>query len=303
MITCIIRYQIDPFQRDAFAAYAARWGAITDANTQPFGRSWGRRDWMMAHAGSLDAKPEAVPGPFEPVGSTDTEAIFCDLLNRFADLGWRNLGDVDLGAVHAQLGQLNERGELTVCLTDGRDLLVHADRRGAPIYLGIVAPPYERLALGDNDLLLDLTRRGARNRKGVIACTEQLAPAEGDAARAVAWRKLEPGTLVVIREGAVIAERTGGGAIDTPRGRWEPARAEPQTFDVVHRTVYKYARPVEHSKHMLRLIPVHDRLQRVRSSELTVSVAASERILVASSQSSSLPMNLSEPGSRVDSSR
>ena len=28
MITCIIRYQIDPFQRDAFAAYAARWGAI-----------------------------------------------------------------------------------------------------------------------------------------------------------------------------------------------------------------------------------------------------------------------------------
>jgi hypothetical protein len=27
-ITCFIRYQIDPFQRDAFAHYAARWGAI-----------------------------------------------------------------------------------------------------------------------------------------------------------------------------------------------------------------------------------------------------------------------------------
>ena len=27
-ITCFIRYEIDPFQRDAFAAYAARWGAI-----------------------------------------------------------------------------------------------------------------------------------------------------------------------------------------------------------------------------------------------------------------------------------
>jgi hypothetical protein len=28
MITCFIRYQIDPFQRDAFAQYAATWGRI-----------------------------------------------------------------------------------------------------------------------------------------------------------------------------------------------------------------------------------------------------------------------------------
>ena len=28
MITCVIQYQIDPFQRDAFADYARRWGQI-----------------------------------------------------------------------------------------------------------------------------------------------------------------------------------------------------------------------------------------------------------------------------------
>ena len=28
MITCMIRYQIDPFQRDAFRTYAERWGRI-----------------------------------------------------------------------------------------------------------------------------------------------------------------------------------------------------------------------------------------------------------------------------------
>lgn len=27
-ITCFIRYQIDPFQKDAFAAYAKNWGSI-----------------------------------------------------------------------------------------------------------------------------------------------------------------------------------------------------------------------------------------------------------------------------------
>jgi hypothetical protein len=28
MLTCFIRYQIDPFQREAFRQYAARWGRI-----------------------------------------------------------------------------------------------------------------------------------------------------------------------------------------------------------------------------------------------------------------------------------
>jgi hypothetical protein len=27
-VTCVIRYRIDPFQRDAFAEYAANWGRI-----------------------------------------------------------------------------------------------------------------------------------------------------------------------------------------------------------------------------------------------------------------------------------
>ena len=28
MIACVIRYQIDPFQRDAFKTYAENWGRI-----------------------------------------------------------------------------------------------------------------------------------------------------------------------------------------------------------------------------------------------------------------------------------
>jgi hypothetical protein len=28
MIVCVIRYQIDPFQREAFKAYADRWGTV-----------------------------------------------------------------------------------------------------------------------------------------------------------------------------------------------------------------------------------------------------------------------------------
>ncbi|HTM22148.1 MAG TPA: class II glutamine amidotransferase, partial [Kofleriaceae bacterium] len=73
---------------------AATWGAITDANTQPFVRSWGRRDWMIGHAGSLASRlPEDERGVFQPVGSTDTEQVFCALLNKMAEKGWRSIAD------------------------------------------------------------------------------------------------------------------------------------------------------------------------------------------------------------------
>ncbi len=255
----------------------ATWGSLSDANTQPFGRTWGRRDWLMAHAGSLDRKPADVPGPFESVGSTDTEAVFCGLLNRFCERGWRSIAEIDLDVVMQSLELLNEAGELTMCLTDGRDLLVHADRRGVPLWIGTLTPPYEKIAFGDHDLDIDLTRRGAKSRKGMIVCTEQLQPRDGDAANALTWRQLPAGQLLVIREGAVISERSTGGAIETPRERWRPARSEPRVFDVTHRTTYKYDKPVERSTHTLRLTPVHDHLQSVRSHELTISVPSQRR--------------------------
>src|SRR5438105_4119701 len=31
----------------------ALWGALSEANTQPFTRAWGGREWMFAHSGSL----------------------------------------------------------------------------------------------------------------------------------------------------------------------------------------------------------------------------------------------------------
>jgi len=256
---------------------AALWGALVDANTQPFSRTWARRDWLMAHAGSLDRKPTEVPGPFEPVGSTDTEAIFCGLLNRFVEYGWRSLAEIDLEILTEWFGALNEVGELTLCLTDGRDLLIHADRRGIPLHLGTLTPPYTRIEFGDHDLGVDLTRRGAKSRKGVVVSTEPLAPRDGDAATALAWRKLDPGSLLVIREGAVITQLSTGGALERPRERRRPQRAPSRTFEVTHRTVYKYAKPVERSEHLFRLTPIHDRLQTVREHEITISVPAQSR--------------------------
>jgi len=58
-------------------------GAVSLPNTHPFTRElWGRY-WAFAHNGQLaDSIPAT--GPFRPVGDTESEAVFCHLLNTLA---------------------------------------------------------------------------------------------------------------------------------------------------------------------------------------------------------------------------
>lgn len=56
-------------------------GAVSLANTHPFMREMWGRNWCFAHNGQLaDFTPSK--GVYQPVGDTDSEAAFCDVLNR-----------------------------------------------------------------------------------------------------------------------------------------------------------------------------------------------------------------------------
>ena len=264
----------------------ATWGRLTDANTQPFVRAWGRRDWLFAHAGSLTARPELDPhATFEPVGSTDTELIFCELLNRIAECGWSSLGEADLDTLRGWLRSLNELGPLTAVLSDGRDLCAYADRDGqVPIHFREAIPPYQQLVVADDDLEVDLSRRGVKSRRGVLVSSGRLQdsnpPRDGPEER---WSELPPGHLLVVRQGVVRALAAPPPEAGQPHA-WQPRRAvarprraEVRRFEVRHRTTYRYAQPVERSMHLFRLFPMHDRLQVVRSEELTCSVDGASR--------------------------
>jgi transglutaminase-like putative cysteine protease/predicted glutamine amidotransferase len=257
----------------------ATWGAITDANTQPFTRAWGRRDWLFAHAGSLLQRPELEKhATFEPVGSTDTELIFCELMNRFAECGWHSIADADLDTLRSWFRSLNELGALTAVLTDGRDLCVFGDREGQiPIHWREAVPPYGDLAFADEDLEVDLARRGVKSRRGLVVSTTPM-EVSGDAKGT--WQALSPGNLLVVRQGVVRAESANPAAPAAPsaaswkarRGMARPAKAEVRRYDVRHRTVYRYTRPVERSMHLFRVTPVHDRLQTVLKHDVAISV-------------------------------
>ena len=257
----------------------ATWGSISDANTQPFSRSYGGRDWLIGHSGSLEHRLDPIPDPqFEPVGSTDTELVFCKLLSWIAAQGARSIGEVDINALHAWFDEMNQHGSLTTVLTDGHDLLIYADKYDVGhVHLWRVTPPYEKLVFGDADVEVDLTRRGTKSRKGVIVCSD---PIQSHTKVPAAWGKLSPGTLVVVRQGAVRAEvkPRPSGKTEPPKTRIaRPTRAEMRRLDVKHRTVYRYTRPVEKSTHLYRLTPVHDRLQNVLFHETMISVEGQMR--------------------------
>ena len=262
----------------------ATWGPVTDANTQPFSRSWGGRDWLIAHAGSLTERLTPRPGArFEPVGSTDTEQIFCELLERIADRGWKSLGDADPEVLRSWFASLNQQGSMTSCLSDGRDLAVYADDGSAgDVYVWEIVPPYAKLAFGDEDLTVDLTQRGAKSRKGVVISSDPLDVIGMPDAK---WRKVTPGHLLIIRQGAVRVEVAPARTDDTTTlpsmtttGVFaavvipHPVAAPVRQLEIAHLTVYRYKRAVERSTHNLRLVPLHDHLQHLLQHALTITV-------------------------------
>ena len=255
----------------------ASWGAAIDANTQPFLRSHGGRDVLFAHAGSLEHRLQPLSNAaFEPVGSTDSEVIFCRLLSLLAASGTRSLEDLDPVVFGSWLADLNAQGSLTLAISDGRALYLYADVHGkGELHLAHLAPPYEQVSLGDADVEVDLTSHGDKRPKGILACSTPLA-IKADVP--VTWTRVTPGHWLVVREGAVQAEHTPSGtlAASSPARPRQPVRAEVKRLDVLHRTVYRYGSPVEKSSHLLRLVPFHDRMQTVLDHQLFISVAGQE---------------------------
>ncbi len=260
---------------------SATWGKNSDANTQPFVRAHGGREWLIGHSGSLRERIE-VCGRFVPVGSTDTELVFCDLLDRFAEAGWASIGDSDLDRLRVDLEELNEHGSLSLVMSDGQDLLVYADAHDdGGLFLAHLLPPYgTSLAFGDDELDVDLTSRGQISRKCVVVSSNPLTrKSTVPGSCFLEWTRVPAGRLLILREGAVTAEvdgqshpeRASAGQRRTRPMHAMPRRAPTKRFEVVHRTVYTYARPVERSSHLLRLFPAHDRYQTLLEHSLVLA--------------------------------
>jgi glutamine amidotransferase len=168
-------------------------GRIALENCHPFVRElWGRY-FVFAHNGDLkDFSPEW-NGPYRPVGTTDSEAAFCHILQELR----RRFGDnapplAQLSAALAELaGSIARHGTFNMTLSDGHAMFVHCSTH---LHYIVRQYPFAEAILSDQDMKVDFSEVTTPNDRVAIIVTEPLTTNE-------VWTPLQTGELKVFIDG------------------------------------------------------------------------------------------------------
>ena len=292
----------------------------TQQDAQPFVKSFAKRDLIFAHSGDLkgkfrDAFPLGSAPSFEPVGRTDSELVFCWILEQMRSLGVRTLAEAGWHRVHGWLQQINAHGTANILLTDGMDLLAYRDvNEASALYQVRRIPPHKSTLLANQDVEIDISSSHNQWRTHVIFAAQPLSDDNWTAMEGaqmvvarlghVVWNSKEPHTSndAMPRESVglhrIIAPQESLDKCDQPleyspnitvamASQAQASVAEDQETELVgggsrllhveHETTYNYARPVERSVHTLRLQPVSDAQQQLLAYELSISPEGNRR--------------------------
>ncbi len=171
-------------------------GAVSLANTHPFMREMWGRNWCFAHNGQLaDFAPDM--GIYQAVGDTDSEAAFCDLLNRLRTACTQQC-DIEqfLPVIVAACQEYRSKGVFNCLLSNGDWLfsfcstkLAHITRRA----------PFGPATLKDADMSVNFHAETTANDIVTVIATEPLTDNE-------CWNVYAPGEWRLWRAGEIIAQ-------------------------------------------------------------------------------------------------
>ncbi len=127
--------------------------ALSLGNTHPFQRVLGGRAHVFAHNGYSPG--DAPPGAWlRPVGDTDSERLFCRLLEALEPL-WRDNSPPSLASRHALIAETaaaaRRRGAANFLYSDGITLFAHGHRRTLPGDAVSAEPGLYWREVGDSD--------------------------------------------------------------------------------------------------------------------------------------------------------
>ena len=187
-------------------------GDLSYANTHPFSRELGGRMHAFAHNGDLTGfssaeLPRRTGAQFQPIGETDSEFLFCELLLLLAPL-WSRGQPPSLRERYDTIARFaaaaRERGMVNFFYGDGQALFVHSDYREAETGAGRLPG------------LFVLSRTCPACEAGFECAGLALQPgSEGQLVQTVSlvasvplsdenWRPLADGELVVLVDGVVV---------------------------------------------------------------------------------------------------
>ncbi len=170
-------------------------GIVSLENTHPFQRElWGRY-WVFAHNGNLPQFKPTLDGSFMPVGNTDSERIFCWLLQSLR----QHFGDVPpslnalFATVHELIRPLAGMGIFNFMLSNGKWLMAHCSTELSYV---VRRAPFNVAHLKDEDVLVDFSQITTPDDRVAVIATQPLTDNEP-------WISMQPGSLWLFDQGLV----------------------------------------------------------------------------------------------------
>jgi glutamine amidotransferase len=172
-------------------------GVVALENCHPFQREMWGRPWVFAHNGDLPNFRFRGNGTFQPIGTTDSEAAFCTILNRVQRAFPSAMPSVEeLHGVLAQATQeLHAIGPLNYLLSNGLYLFAHCSTK---LHYVIRQAPFRKAHLIDEDITVDFQQLTQPTDRVAVIATLPLTDDE-------AWAPLTPGALVAFKDGEMLA--------------------------------------------------------------------------------------------------
>ena len=172
-------------------------GEVALVNTHPFMRElWGRY-WIFAHNGTLENFGPQSGGQYRPVGATDSEQAFCQLLDslrlRYPD-GQPPLTEL-YGSIAAWSAKIAKHGKFNYILSNGDYLFAYCTDNLSYV---LRHAPFTTAHLKDQDIEVDFSQVTTPNDRIAIVATEPLTDNER-------WVPFSSGQLVVFQDGAPLS--------------------------------------------------------------------------------------------------
>jgi glutamine amidotransferase len=174
-------------------------GSIALENCHPFQRElWGQY-WVFAHNGNLENLPPQALEIYHPVGKTDSEYAFCQILETLRCCFPQ--GKPPLEVLYPVLKDITQTlatcGIFNYLLSNGEYFFAHATTNLCYI---VRQAPFAAAHLIDEDLTVDFRELTTPSDRVAVIATTPLTDNEQ-------WTAIEPGELLVFQDGAPVKGR------------------------------------------------------------------------------------------------
>lgn len=170
-------------------------GEVCLSNTHPFQRELWGHVWTFAHNGQVSNFQDLPLGCYRPVGTTDSEHIFCWLLGEIREHFPNAPPEETLSEFIAErCHAIRERGVFNMLMSDSRALYCYCATKLCWITR---RAPFGVARLKDDDMTVDFGEVTTPNDIVTVIATEPLTDNE-------TWNKVQPGEMVTFQDGLVI---------------------------------------------------------------------------------------------------